>query len=114
MNAHPLPRGCVPLLVAELVARQLDGFVQDSVNIPRIVGRVQLPGVPIRCSRALRVAPILERESEVSPYLRTALALSLIGGARSLPQYRRISAGAPVQRPECAERDGGGTHRSFH
>jgi len=29
--------------VAKLVARGLDGFVQDSVNIPRIVRRVQLP-----------------------------------------------------------------------
>jgi hypothetical protein len=43
MNAHALPRGCGPLLVAELVARGLDGFVQDSANIPRIVRRVQLP-----------------------------------------------------------------------
>jgi hypothetical protein len=43
MNAHALPRGCGPLLVAELVARGLDGFVQNSVNIPRIVRRVQLP-----------------------------------------------------------------------
>jgi hypothetical protein len=41
MNARP--RGCGPLLVAELVARELDGFVQNSVNIPRIVQRVQLP-----------------------------------------------------------------------
>ena len=36
-------RECGPLLVAELVARQLDGFVRDLVNIPRIVRRVQLP-----------------------------------------------------------------------
>jgi hypothetical protein len=43
MNAHALPRGCAPLLVAELVARGLDGFVQNSVNVPRIVRRVQLP-----------------------------------------------------------------------
>jgi hypothetical protein len=43
LNAHPLPRGCEPLLVAELVARGLDGFVQNSVNVPRIVRRVQLP-----------------------------------------------------------------------
>jgi hypothetical protein len=43
MNAHALPRGCGPPLVAELVARELDGFVRDLVNIPRIVRRVQLP-----------------------------------------------------------------------
>jgi hypothetical protein len=43
MNAHALPRGCEPLLVAELLARGLDGFVQNSVNVPRIVRRVQLP-----------------------------------------------------------------------
>ena len=39
-----LPRGCGALLVAELVARELvDGFVQDSIDIPHIVHRVQLP-----------------------------------------------------------------------
>ena len=43
INAHALPRECGPLLVAELMARQLEGFVQDSVNIPRIVRRAQLP-----------------------------------------------------------------------
>jgi hypothetical protein len=43
MNAHALPRGCGPLLVAELVARELDSFVRELVYIPRIVGRVQLP-----------------------------------------------------------------------
>jgi hypothetical protein len=40
---NALPRGCGPLLVAELVARELDGFVRDLVNIPGIVRRVQLP-----------------------------------------------------------------------
>jgi hypothetical protein len=43
MNAHALPRGYGPLLVAELVARGLDSFVQNSVDVPRIVRRVQLP-----------------------------------------------------------------------
>ena len=43
INAHALPRGCGPLLVAELVARGLDGFVRDLVDIPRIVRGVQLP-----------------------------------------------------------------------
>jgi len=43
MNAHALPRGCRPLLVAELAGRGLDSFVRDSVEIPRIVRRVQLP-----------------------------------------------------------------------
>jgi hypothetical protein len=42
MNAHALPRGCRSLLVAELVARGLDGFVRNSGDIPRIVRRVQL------------------------------------------------------------------------
>jgi hypothetical protein len=48
--------------------------------------------------------------------LRTEFAHCLNGGARSLPQCRLIRhpAGAPVQWPECAERDGGGAaHRSF-
>jgi hypothetical protein len=43
MNAHALPRGCGPLLVAELVARELDGFARELVDIPRIVRRVRLP-----------------------------------------------------------------------
>jgi len=43
MNANALPRGYGPLLVAELVARGLDGFVHNAVDIPRIVRRVQLP-----------------------------------------------------------------------
>jgi hypothetical protein len=43
MNAHALPRGGESLKVAELVARGLDGFVRDSVDIPRIIRRVQLP-----------------------------------------------------------------------
>ena len=43
LNANALPRGCRPLLVAELVARGLEGFVQNSVSVPRIVRRVQLP-----------------------------------------------------------------------
>ena len=36
-------RECGPLLVAELVARGLDSFVRDSIDIPHIVRRVQLP-----------------------------------------------------------------------
>ena len=40
---NALPRGCGPLLVAELVARELDCFLRDSIDIPRIVRRVQLP-----------------------------------------------------------------------
>ena len=43
LNANALPRGCGPLLVAELVARKLDCFARDSVDIPRIARRVQLP-----------------------------------------------------------------------
>jgi hypothetical protein len=43
MNAHALPRGCEPLKVAELVARGLDGWVQNWIDIPRIARRVQLP-----------------------------------------------------------------------
>ena len=43
MNAHALPSGVERLLVAELVARGLDGFVQNAIDIPRIVRRVQLP-----------------------------------------------------------------------
>jgi hypothetical protein len=43
MNANALPRGYGPLLVAELVARNLDGWVRNSVDIPRIARRVQLP-----------------------------------------------------------------------
>jgi hypothetical protein len=43
MNANALPSGAQPLLVAELVARELDSFARELVDIPRIVRRVQLP-----------------------------------------------------------------------
>jgi hypothetical protein len=43
MKTYALPCGCRHLLVAELVARGLDSFVQNLVDIPRIVYRVQLP-----------------------------------------------------------------------
>ena len=43
MNAHALPRGCVPLLVAGLRGARVGWLRPDSVNIPRIVRRVQLP-----------------------------------------------------------------------
>jgi hypothetical protein len=43
INTHALPRGCGPLLVAELVARELDSFERELVYIPRIVRRVELP-----------------------------------------------------------------------
>jgi hypothetical protein len=38
-----LPDGSRRLLVAELVARGLGGFVKDSVDVPSIVSRVRLP-----------------------------------------------------------------------
>ena len=42
-NEHNLPRGAQRLLVAELVARGLLGFVQNSFDTPRIVRDVRLP-----------------------------------------------------------------------
>jgi len=42
-NEHNLPRGAARLLVAELVARGLLGFVQNSFDTPQIVRDVRLP-----------------------------------------------------------------------
>ena len=103
LNTHALPRGCGPLLVAELVARKLDCFARDSVDIPRIVRRVQLPAFEYDAHHPYVVAAILERrrrEPDVSRHKRTGFALCLNGGARSLPQCRLIRH--PLGRPSSA------------
>jgi hypothetical protein len=43
INARALPVGADRLLVAELVARGLPGFVQNAVETPRITGSLRLP-----------------------------------------------------------------------
>jgi hypothetical protein len=43
LNAHALPRNHGRLLGAELVARGLEGFVQNSVEVPSIARSVRLP-----------------------------------------------------------------------
>jgi hypothetical protein len=43
INASALPSGAERLLVAELVARRLSGFVENWVNIPRITTQLRLP-----------------------------------------------------------------------
>jgi hypothetical protein len=43
INAHVLPRGAERLLVAELVARGLMGFVNNSVQAIRITQELRLP-----------------------------------------------------------------------
>ena len=58
---NALPRGRGPLLVAELVARGLDGFVQEFGQCPAHRPSGSVAGIRIRYSRALRVAAILER-----------------------------------------------------
>jgi hypothetical protein len=44
-----------------VLARELDGFVQNSVNIPRIVQRVQLPAFEYDIHAPYAWAAILER-----------------------------------------------------
>jgi hypothetical protein len=43
INANALPRGVNRLLVAELVERDLPGFVANARETPRIVGQARLP-----------------------------------------------------------------------
>lgn len=43
INADRLPSGADRLLVAELIARGLKGFVDNSANIPRITSELRLP-----------------------------------------------------------------------
>ena len=43
INARALPAGANRLLVAELVARGLPGFVDKGSNVPRIVHELRLP-----------------------------------------------------------------------
>jgi hypothetical protein len=43
INGHALPHGAKPLLSAELVARGMRGFVNNSVQAPRITQQLRLP-----------------------------------------------------------------------
>ena|ERR1700730_5592348 len=43
INGHALPSGAGRLLVAELIARGLEGFVKNSVQTPRITEELRLP-----------------------------------------------------------------------
>ena len=43
INGHALPSGAKRLLVAELVARGLPGWVVNSIEAPRITGLLCLP-----------------------------------------------------------------------
>lgn len=43
INARALPRGAPRLIFVELVARGLDGFVQNRTQIPRITEELRLP-----------------------------------------------------------------------
>jgi chromosome segregation ATPase len=43
INANALPSGSMPLLVAELVARDLPGFARPISDIPRITKQLRLP-----------------------------------------------------------------------
>jgi hypothetical protein len=54
INANALPSGSDPLLVAEQVAGGLRGFVENSIDIPRITQQLRLPAF---------------RYSSVSPYV---------------------------------------------
>jgi hypothetical protein len=43
INGHALPLGAERLLVAELIARGLEGFVKNAVQTPRITEELRLP-----------------------------------------------------------------------
>jgi len=43
LNTHELPRGSPQLLSAELVGRDLQGFVRGGVNVPSLIEEVTLP-----------------------------------------------------------------------
>jgi hypothetical protein len=43
INAHALPAQAERLLVAELVARELEGFVRNSIQTPRITEELRIP-----------------------------------------------------------------------
>jgi hypothetical protein len=56
-----LPSGCSPLLVAELIARGLQGFAQDGLDTPRITRQLRLPAFK-RCPSAPYAWPRSETE----------------------------------------------------
>ena len=81
INAHALPRGCRPLLVAELVARGLDGFVQNSVN------RASSVGFSCRRSSMTPITPISGRGRRAS--MREASCFKPFADwVRALPEWR--------------------------
>ena len=43
INARALPSGIGPMRSVELVARRLDGWVKNSVDVPRLTKRLRLP-----------------------------------------------------------------------
>jgi len=43
INNHARPSGAERLLVAELIARGLEGFVKNSIQTPRITEELRLP-----------------------------------------------------------------------
>ena len=71
------------MLVAELVARDLDSFVRDSVEIPRIVRRVQLPAFEYD----IRAPYAWLRSSSVDVGSLVFRAISELG-VRALPERR--------------------------
>ena len=85
MNANALPRGCGPLLVAELVARGLDGFVQNSVNI-----RTSSVGFSCRRSNTISMRPTRGRDPRASTRGAWCFA-PLANWVRALPERRRAS-----------------------
>jgi hypothetical protein len=56
INAHALPRDGERLLVAELIARRLRGFVESGVQIPRITEQSPLANLPVLGAQPVRVA----------------------------------------------------------
>jgi hypothetical protein len=60
-----LPSDASPLLVAELVARGLEGFAQDGLSTPRITSQLRLPAFK-RCPSAPYAWPRSETERKQS------------------------------------------------
>src|SRR5262249_31590943 len=48
INKHALPKGAQRLLEAELIARELPGWVQAGIQSPRVIDLVRLPSWHLR------------------------------------------------------------------
>ena len=98
LNANALPAGVEPLLLAELVARKMDGWTKDGLDAPRLTSSVRLPAFE-RTPHAPWLWPCSKPEQGVM--IRELFALMEETKART--KATKSKAGAESSPTESAE-----------